>query len=148
MIDEIYKMVVLPMFFVIFIIDIYILVKIQKSNKNCKCAKNSYVSKILASVIIMCPLLLFLLLDNIIKYDYYPNIINLLLFIAFISLLIIGPYSSTMMFKMSKQIEKDRCGCFDSTLKNILKYYSLLRLFPIIIIMMIIIWVIFMKNHK
>jgi hypothetical protein len=144
---KIYTSLVLTMLLVIFAIDIYILVKmfeIQKSNHNCQCAKNSYVSKILTSVIIMFVLLLFVLLfmimDNILG-EITETLPNLFLTIVFISLFIIYSYSSLMMFKMSKQIEKDRCDCFDSTLKNILKYYSSLRLSPIIIILMLQIYV-------
>ena len=147
MIDKIYSSVFLTMLIVIFPIDIYILVKIfkiQKSNHNCQCAKNSYVSKILTSVIIMGILLLFIILlvtmGNIDRL--YNDIIPSLFFIAMIILFIIGPYSSAMMFKMSKQIEKDKCDCFDSTLKNMLKYYSILRLIPIIITVMF--WIYFL----
>ena len=135
------------MLIVVFAFDTLVLIgifEIKKSNHDCQCAKNSYVSKISVSVIIMCIMLSLMFLIGIIMSelsdDIMKNIMNLLLFIMFIIVYIICPYSSAMMFKMSKQIEKDNCDCLNSTIKNLLKYYSILRLTPFIILLMIMLY--------
>ena len=119
---------------IIFIIDFYLLVKmiqLEKSNKKCPCAKNSYVTKILISII-----LIFVLIPLFTFTIFFAGKrkLGMVLAIELIALFILYAYSSAMMFNMAKKIEKDNCSCANSSLKNLLKYYSMIRLTPIIII--------------
>ena len=138
------------MLFAVYGLDVLVLIFFNifgiKPNDDCQCAKNSYVSKVWVSLIIISvlgPLIfcLSLALDSKdIPDGIEKTIYRVLLIIMLISLSIIFPYSSAMMFKLSKQVEKDKCDCFDSTFKNMLKYYSILRLTPFIIILMIMLY--------
>ncbi len=133
------------MLLIIFIIDFYVFVKmiqLEKSNKKCPCAKNSYVTKILISIILIFVLIPLMITFNIFfqgKRKLFDNKRGndpfvAVLHIELIALFILYAYSSAMMFNMAKKIEKDNCSCANSSLKNLLKYYSMIRLTPIIII--------------
>ena len=130
-------------------IDIYVLVKTIniKGSNECKCVKKVYLNSIIASIIIMILLILSIILLEIIVGESKTTIQEIILTTQFFALFVILPYCSIMMFKMAKQIENDKCDCVDSNFKNLLKYFSIVRLLPIIIIFIVVVTII-IKNKK